>query len=120
MKNFLAFIVLLSHMNTSMFLPQIPEQDLFDKNGNQVDDINSVIEYIQVALGNDTTPDDEDDDNGQNLHLVNTTDFYYYTQPSSVLQEEKTAGTGASHFSEYKSRKINVVSIDIITPPPQA
>ena len=119
MKKFLAFIVLLSHMNTSMFLPQIPEQDVFDKNGNQVDDINSVIEYIQVALGNDTTPDDEDDDNGQNLHLVNTTDFYYYTQPSSVLQGRKNRRNRRQPFSEYKSRKIKVVSIDIITPPPQ-
>jgi hypothetical protein len=41
MKKLLAFILLLSHMNTSMFLPQVPEDDIYDGNGNQVDDINS-------------------------------------------------------------------------------
>jgi hypothetical protein len=35
MKRFLAFILLLSHINTSMLLPQVPEVDVYDANGNQ-------------------------------------------------------------------------------------
>ncbi|HMH22741.1 MAG TPA: hypothetical protein VK563_13235 [Puia sp.] len=119
MKKALAFLVLLSHMNTSMLLPQVPEQDHYDTNGRRLDDINSVVEYIQVALGNDTTPDDEDDDNGQTFHLVKAVD-YIFSQPHSIVQEKKPAGRNTNHFPEYRSGKIEMIAIDIVTPPPEA
>jgi hypothetical protein len=118
MKKLLAFILLLSHMNTSMFLPQVPEDDVYDGNGNQVDDINSVVEYIMVTLGLDHNADDEDDDNGQNLHLVKV--FEYCFQP--VFSEIKTTEffiTEPAAFGEYKEDKIPHVSFDIIIPPPK-
>jgi hypothetical protein len=119
MKKALAFLVLLSHMNTSMLLPQMPEQDAYDANGKQIEDINSVVEYIEVALGNDITADDEDDDNGQTFHLVKAVD-YFFSQPMSIVQEKNPAGKKANHFPEYRAGKIKVISIDIITPPPEA
>ena len=74
MKKIVAFILLLCHMNTSMFLPQMDEEDVYIASGQQVDDINSVVEYVdQVMLGHkDDTPEDEDDDSGQNFLLVET------------------------------------------------
>ena len=76
MKKILAFFLLISHMNTSMFLPQVPEDDVYDTNGNQLDDINSIVEYVMVKIGLDHTADDEDNDSGQNLHVVTGFSIY--------------------------------------------
>lgn len=118
MKKVFAFILLLSHMNTSMFLPQVTEEDQYDANGQQIDDINSVVEYFAVALGYDHTPDDEDDDSGQNFHLVKGFD-YNFEQQYSLLQEtfvEKRK----NEFSDYITASIEPVSFDVVTPPPEA
>jgi len=119
MKKVLAFLVLLSHMNTSMFLPQLPEVDAFDAVGRKLDDINSLVEYVGVALGYDTTPDDEDDDTGQAFHIAKVPSYFLF-QPVSIIRVEKTPQTNPSHFAEYRPDKIKSVSIDILTPPPEA
>jgi hypothetical protein len=119
MKRFLAFIVLLSHMNTSMLMPQAPEQDVYDANGNQVDDINSVVELIMVKLGLDQTPDDEDSDNGQNFHLVNMVDYYY--EPVYTLVKNNTLSEKENKaFGYFADSKIQQISYDLIIPPPKA
>ncbi len=117
MRRILAFILLISHMNTSMLLPQVPEVDVFDVNGNQVDDINSIVEYIMVKIGLDHHADDEDDDNGQNLHMV--TGFQYTFEPffSEIIKEYPE--TKANIFGEYSQSKIPSISYDIIVPPPK-
>lgn len=118
MKKLLAFILLLSHMNTSMLLPQAPEDDVYDKNGNQLDDINSIVELIMVDLGIDHHADDEDNDQGQNFHMVKIFDFCY----SPIFTELKNNEfvNNSSMFGEYKENKIPTVSFDIIIPPPKA
>ncbi len=119
MKKLLAFILLLSHMNTSMLLPQAPEDDVYDKMGNQVDDITSIVELVMVKLGIDHHADDENDDQGQNFHIVKA--FEYCFQP--VFNNIKTNEffiTKQSMFGEYKESKIPNVSFDIIIPPPKS
>jgi hypothetical protein len=118
MKKVLAFLVLLSHMNTSMFLPQLPEVDAFDAVGRKLDDINSMVEYVGVVLGYDTTSDDEDDDTGQAFHIAKVPNYFLF-QPVSIVRVEDTPQSNAIHFSEYKSDEIKPVSIDILTPPPE-
>ncbi|MGH2563999.1 MAG: hypothetical protein ACRDE5_05780 [Ginsengibacter sp.] len=118
MKKLLAFILLLSHMNTSMLLPQAPEDDVYDGNGNQVDDINSIVELIMVKLGIDHHADDEDDDQGQNFHMVKI--FEYCFQP--VFSDIKTNDfliDKQSMFGEYKESKIPDIFPDILIPPPK-
>ncbi|MEO6813568.1 MAG: hypothetical protein ABI172_06525 [Ginsengibacter sp.] len=118
MKRLLAFIVLLSHMNTSMFLPQVPEVDIYDANGNQVDDINSVVEYVMVKLGLDHTADDEDSDNGQNFHLVKMVDYFY--QPFfSLIESNSPLGNESDNFRQFTNDKISMISYDLIVPPPK-
>lgn len=119
MKKLLAFILLLSHMNTSMFLPQVPEDDIYDGNGNQVDDINSIAEFVMVKLGIDHHADDEDDDQGQNFHLVKLFEFCYSPVYSEVKSNESFVAQ-KSMFGEYKEDKIPHISFDIIIPPPKA
>jgi len=117
MKKLLAFILLLSHMNTSMLLPQVPEDDVYDANGNQIDDINSVVEYVMVYLGIDHHADDEDDDQGQNFHIVKI--FEYCFQPISNEIKTNEFITKPAMFGIYKENRIPDVCFDIILPPPK-
>lgn len=117
MKRFLAFLLLLSHMNTSMFLPQIAEEDLYDANGQQQDDITSVVEYVRVALGYDKTADDENDDNGQNFHLVKAVNYNFQRQ-LIVIEKNYFAEIKRNIFSDYKISVPLSPTYDILTPPP--
>jgi hypothetical protein len=106
-------------MNASMFLPQVPEEDEYDRNGCQIDDINSVLEYFAVVLGYDHTPDDEDDDSGQNLHLVKSTDYNFRIQ-FVLVQPESPAVLRINEFPDYITARIEPVCYDVATPPPEA
>jgi hypothetical protein len=118
MKKLLAFILLVSHMNTSMFLPQVPETDTYDANGNQLDDINSIVEYVMVQIGLDHHADDEDDDSGQNLHVV--TGFQYTFEPFFGHVVKQYSEININRFGEYHQQKIPSMAYDIIIPPPKA
>ncbi len=118
-KRVIAFIVLLVHMNSSMFLPQVAEQDIYDASGQQEDDINTVAEYVyQVILGHhDNTPEDEDDDSGQNFHLVNIVNYCYEPFFADV---DITAVVSADkkQFISFNVQLIPAVSFEILSPPP--
>ncbi len=116
MKRFLAFLLLVSHMNTSMFLPQAPEEDVYDANGNQLDDITSIVELVRVKLGWDHTADDENDDNGQNFHIVN---LEYTIEPFFGEVKNEFAIKHSKEFFDHKELKIPSVSYDILVPPPK-
>ncbi|MEO6931897.1 MAG: hypothetical protein ABI151_09735 [Chitinophagaceae bacterium] len=119
LRRILAFLVLLCHMNSSMFLPQVPERDIFDTNNKQEDDINTVIEYVdQVILGHHAdTPEDGDDDSGQNFHQGNITTYYYepffikiHTAAFSIRKQQR--------FTPFCLKSIPSVDFDIVSPPP--
>jgi hypothetical protein len=120
MKKFLAFIVLICHVNFTMLLPQVPEQDIVLSNGQKVDDINSVLEFIdQVVFGHeDPTPDDEDDDNGQNFLVVKSLDFIFQSH-LSVLGMSTPSGL-QSDFSDYMDGICLEPIFDTLSPPPKA
>lgn len=105
-------------MNTSMFLPQVEEQDLYDADGMQVDDINSIVELIRVELGYDKTTDDEDDDSGQNFHLVKNPE-YGFQQQTLLIERNDFTEIKKHTFHEYKMPAVQSVSYDILTPPPE-
>lgn len=116
MKRFLAFLLIVSHMNTSMFLPQAPEQDVYDANGNQLDDITSIVELVRVKLGWDHRADDENNDNGQNFHIVNTG---YTIEPFFGEVNNDFATNHSKEFFDFKELKIAAMSYDILVPPPK-
>lgn len=117
MRRFVAFILLLSHMNTSMFLPQVPEQDVYDAKGNQLDDITSIVELVRVKLGYDHHADDENDDSGQNFHVPH---FEYTFEPFSEEIKHDFIIKKSDQFPDHHEQKIPSVSYDIIVPPPKA
>jgi len=102
-------------------MPQVPETDVYDKAGQQIDDINTVAEYIdEVMLGNkDTTPEDEDNDDGQNFHIVKTCDFYLEI-PTIQFKRKPFAFTQKAQFAQREERKIESPLLDVIAPPPKA
>ncbi len=119
MRRFLAFILLLSHMNTSMFFPQVPEQNVYDSKGNQLDNITSIVEWVRVKTGLDHTADNENGDRAQNLHQVK--DCQCIFDPTSFAKNISCCYRLVNlHYSEYNNSKIPSVSYDIIIPPPKA
>lgn len=117
MKRLLAFLLLISHMNTSMFLPQVPQHDVFDEHGNQIDDINSVVEYVMVTLGLDDVADDEDNDSGQNFNVVTITPCII--PPNSTLLNKPIVVNNDINYSLTSHSAISLMAIDVIVPPPK-
>jgi hypothetical protein len=119
-SRFFAFILLVSHMNASMWLPQVEEQDVF-LNGQQVDDINSLIEYIEQEVLNipDSSPEDEDDDKARHFGLVK-----FENESCEVkfrfLQLVRPIFTKKQKCFVYTDGKPVLVHHDIIVPPPKA
>lgn len=121
MKKVFAFILLFCHLNTTMFLPRLGEVDVFDREGKQVDDINSFTEYVdEVVLGNtDESPEDEDDDSSLDLNIAST--CVYFFQPSySDIPDKEMAVAINQQFPDYLISEIASVSYDIFSPPPEA
>jgi hypothetical protein len=106
-------------MNTSMFFPQVGEQDVYDSKGDQVDNITSIVEWVRVETGFDHTADNENGNRAQNLHQVK--DFQYTFNPTAFTKDIAHYYQLVNmHYPEYRKSKIPSVSYDIIVPPPKA
>jgi len=121
LRNLVIFIVTLIHINGSMFLPQVAEKDIYNAQGQQQKDINTVIEYIdEVILGNhDKNPVDGDNDDGQNFHLVKIVDYYFQIEFSSI-KHKPVLITSKKQFCLFPEEKLYPVTLEILAPPPKA
>lgn len=117
MRRLLAFILLVSHMNTSMFFPQVPEQNEYDSKGNQIDNITSIVEWVRVVTGFDHTADNENDNRAQNLHPIKI--FQYTSQNYFTNSINKSLELIDRYYSEFPKSKILMPSYDILVPPPK-
>ncbi len=104
-----------------MFLPQVAEVDIYNAQGQQEDDINTVIEYVEENILDNHQPDqqDEDNDQGQNFHLVKIVDYYFALDFAPVKQKPIVATT-ENKFGLHPEEKITPVTLEIIAPPPKA
>jgi len=121
LRRFVIFIVALVHINGSMFLPQVAEVDIFNAQGQQEADVNTVVEYVdEIILGNHkSNPVDEDNDQGQNFHLVKIVD-YYFALDIQLLKHKPVLAASKSKFPLFPEVKITPVTLDILAPPPKA
>jgi len=119
-KKLAAFLLLLSHINSSMLLPQADELDVY-ANGQQTDDINTIVEYIQQEVLDipDETPEDEDDDKGQNLISWKSGDEACQQAFTQMQINHLQPDNSREHFPVYKEKEF-LISYDITTPPPKA
>ena len=104
-----------------MLLPQVAETDIYNAQGQQQKDINTVIEYVdEIILDNHpTVPVDEDNDQGQNFHLVKMVD-YYFEIDFSPIKHQPIVAAAKNKFCMLPEEKILPVTLDIIAPPPKA
>jgi hypothetical protein len=121
LRNLTIFIVLLVHINGSMFLPQVAEQDIFNAQGQQQKDINTVIEYIDEVIldKHDKNPIDTDNDQGQNFHLVKIVD-YYFEIDFTAIKHNPVVASAKKRFGHFPEKKLYPVTLDILAPPPKA
>jgi|SRR5436853_7569091 hypothetical protein len=113
----LAFLVLLSHINFSMFIAQVDEIDVFDKSGQQREDVNCLAEYLANTFHIKHKPlKDSDDDNARYFHVVKLPG---YILPQITISKEDNYTFNEKAFPPFVEKKITSVSLDIQGPPPK-
>jgi hypothetical protein len=119
LRNSLAFLLLISHVNFFMFIAQVDETDIYTANGNRINDINSVAEYIHdVILHHQNKPrPDEDDDNARYFHLVKTANYCFSQQV--IIESDPGPGRDKNTFPHISTTKLLPVFYDVVTPPPK-
>ncbi len=119
-KQLLAFILLLSHVNTSMFFPVVEERDLYDKQGVQIDDVNSVVEYmLQGVMGHQqNTPDDEDDDQPHFFHLNKLQNCICFN--SFEVKLHSLPQLSSTEYPSFGYRILPAAAEDLLSPPPES
>jgi hypothetical protein len=116
-KKILAFILLLAHVNFAMFIAQIDESDSFDKAGQQKEDINSLVQYVDlVILKHNRHTKDTDDDNARYFHAAKFDD-YSFSQTGVIKREYFIVGK--TKFPPSIEKKLTSVCLEIQGPPPK-
>jgi hypothetical protein len=119
----ISWILLLVHVCTSLFIPVVEEKDVYDVCGRQIDDINTIFEYVdQIILGNiDVTPEDEDDDQPHYFTGSSSISYYITAQEQTIpVINEPTTTELAVAYPLLPVQKTSSVAYDILTPPPEA
>ena len=115
---FVIFIILLLHINYSMFIAQVDEQDVFTINGEQIEDINSLTEYVDVVFfGKEHKHKaDDDDDCARFFHSIRID--YFFHQPICIARKVSASDRQAD-FPVYNAGKPSSAYTEIQTPPPE-
>jgi hypothetical protein len=118
LKQIFAFILLVLHINFSMFIAQVDELDAFDKWGRQKEDVNSLVEYLADTFHIKHRPlKDSDDDNARYFHSSKFDDYNF--SQLGVIKKEYFF-TDKINFPSYSEKVINSIFLDIQGPPPKA
>ncbi|MDQ6609573.1 MAG: hypothetical protein M3Y85_07110 [Bacteroidota bacterium] len=102
-----------------MFIAQVDETDIYDSSGQQVNDINSVVEWLQASFSTDKVAkhkQDSDDDNARYYHALKQDHFS--PQPFTILK--KNSSPGSSEFPKaVDDTKLSAGYLAIQSPPPK-
>ncbi len=118
MRRTIAYLFLLLHFNTGIFLPETGEVDVYDAHGQLEDDVNSALEYtVQVVFGyDDPSPEDEDDDQPGFYQQI---DIQYCILSAPVQIEDHINFTIAARvYPEGFTQEPVFIPYDVVTPPP--
>ena len=117
-----AYILLFLHISTTMFIPVVDEKDVFDKRGRQINDINTIFEFVdQLVLGHtDVTQQDEDDDQAHYFTGINSVSYYISNQQQvTCCKQEPTSSQLAVAYPLMAVQKPLAIAYEILTPPPE-
>jgi hypothetical protein len=100
-----------------MFIAQVDEKDVYDKNGQQQEDINSVVQYLAVVfhIEHKHLPD-TDDDNARYFHIVKMDEYcsaYPFLIRGNVFADLKNI------FPFFIEKKLSIVPLNVQGPPPK-
>lgn len=119
MKKFLAFIVLLSHMNFFM-LPKVEAaESLAICNIHPVDYTSNLVEFVdEIILGNEDTKQEDDKKNDFGFEMEESADYYFYHYSFRV--EHGKFDVNLKELSAHLSSRLTIPSFDTVSPPPEA
>jgi hypothetical protein len=121
MIRFIAFVVLIIHVNISMFIPVIDERDQFDVHGRQVGDVNSAVDFInQVILGNEDNSGQDHDDDQAHFFNIHNIKYCIVEQRISIPANIDTDESSVKKFPVNSEDNYPSLAYDIISPPPEA
>ncbi|MGZ3837123.1 MAG: hypothetical protein ACXVMS_10920 [Flavisolibacter sp.] len=102
-----------------MFIPQVDETDVYDASGRQIEDVNSLVDFIHVSLHprkNHHKPD-TDDDNARYFHAAKLGHYFY--QPFFAVID-KDENNGLDQYPPLHVSRPGSVFAEIQSPPPKA
>ena len=100
-----------------MFIAQIDEVDTFDKNGQQMEDINSLVQYLaQICHIKHKPIKDSDDDNARYFHMEKVN--YSITGLQFEIQKSGNQLTQKVIYPPFVEHKLSSIFMDIYSPPP--
>jgi len=102
-----------------MFFPVVEEQDIYNSKGVQLDDINSVLEFVIKKFSNhsDSQATDEDDDQPDFFQLAKTAN-YILSKPFEVVLA--SLPIEAKQYTPFYEPAFTSVTQEISTPPPDS
>lgn len=100
-----------------MFIAQVDETDIVDGNGQQQEDINSLVQYIGQVFHIKHKPlKDSDDDNARYFHASKFDDDSF--SQTGILKREYIFN-GETKFPPCIEEKLNSIYLDFQGPPPK-
>lgn len=117
-----SYILLFLHIATTMFIPVADEKDIYDARGRQINDINTLFEFVDhVVLGHTAiNATDEDDDQPHFFTGSNSVSFYITNQQQvPVSHQEPSTNDLAVAYPLVAVQKPLAIAYEILTPPPE-
>lgn len=115
----LAFLLLLLHINSAMFIAQVDEQDVYDAKGQQVCDVDTLTDWLQETFSKKDAPkqhQDEDDDNARFFHILNP---HHIFSPYFVLVKKPTVSSNGCFVPVVNETALFAGFFSIQVPPPK-
>lgn len=121
MRRIIAYLFLLLHFNTGIFLPEAGEVDVYDTHGQLADDINSALEYsVQEVFGyDDPYPEDEDDDQPGFYQQIDDIQYCILSAPVHI-ENHAAIAAAARIYPEGLVQAPVSIPYEIVSPPPDA
>lgn len=117
-----SYILLFLHIATTMFIPVADEKDIYDARGRQINDINTLFEFVNhVVLGHTEINEQDEDDDQPHFFTGSNNVSYYITDQQQVIVSHQEPSTNdlAVAYPLLAEHKPFAIAYDILTPPPK-
>jgi hypothetical protein len=101
-----------------MFFPMAEEIDMYESNGMQKDEINSVAEFI-IHYAFNIIPSIPLDEDGDDQNFINTNNSYNYTIVSFCDYYLLSPGYIISQKTAYYNYHLPLIVEELFSPPPE-